>query len=264
MSPFPTQGAPMQFERERDPTYVDDDNDAAVVAEQQRVLKAALPIKSLQIVRGAMVDYGAGIASALASAPVEVLVDISAAPELKTMLDAVRQATTPLDIDVFAQWMVTHSTEHWLALLATLLGRAVAMYGLITPLRGEWKVLGAYRPVLVWGGLRGAVSLALVLSIPHTLPNGQAFPNRDLLQLMAFGVVGVSLLLQGLAMPLLIRKIGLMITNGSTNELPVLRARLHAVGDALLALDYEHDQGKFGSLPHERLAQSYRQEHMQR
>jgi len=209
MSPFPTQGAPMQFERERDPTYVDDDNDAAVVAEQQRVLKAALPIKSLQIVRGAMVDYGAGIASALASAPVEVLVDISAAPELKTMLDAVRQATTPLDIDVFAQWMVTHSTEHWLALLATLLGRAVAMYGLITPLRCEWKVLGVYRPVLVWGGLRGAVSLALVLSIPHTLPNGQAFPNRDLLQLMAFGVVGVSLLLQGLTMPLLIRKLGL-------------------------------------------------------
>ena len=44
MAPFPTQGAPMQFERERYPTYMDEDDDAAVVAEQQRVLKAALPI----------------------------------------------------------------------------------------------------------------------------------------------------------------------------------------------------------------------------
>ncbi len=136
MAPFPTQGAPMQFERERYPTYVDEDDDAAVVAEQQRVLKAALPITSLQIVCGMMVDYG-GIASVLAGAPVEVLVDISAAPELKTMLDAVRQATTPLDIDVFAQWTVARSSEYWLALLYMNLayGTLVAKFHLAFDLR---------------------------------------------------------------------------------------------------------------------------------
>ena len=127
----------MQFERERYPTYAEDDDNAVVVAEQQRVLKAALPIMSLQIVRGAMVDYGGRIASALAGAPVAVLVDISAAPELKTMLDAVRQATTPLDIDVFAQWTVTRSTEHWLALLYMNLayGALVAKFHLAFDLR---------------------------------------------------------------------------------------------------------------------------------
>jgi CPA1 family monovalent cation:H+ antiporter len=149
------------------------------------------------------------------------------------------------------------------AFLATVLGRAVAVYGLMPLLRGERQVPRPYRPVLVWGGLRGAVSLALVLSVPYTLPNGQAFPNRELLQLMAFGVVGVSLLLQGLTMPLLIRKLGLATTSASTDELPVIRARLHAVEDALLALTYEHDQGNIGNLPYERLAQSYRREQAQ-
>ena len=149
------------------------------------------------------------------------------------------------------------------AFLATLLGRAVAVYGLIPLLRGERKIPRAYRPVLVWGGLRGAVSLALVLSIPRTLPTGSAFPNRDLLQLMAFGVVGVSLLLQGLTMPLLIRRLGLVKPNASTDQVPILRARLHAVGDALLALSHEHDQGHIGALPYERLSQSYRREQAQ-
>jgi hypothetical protein len=38
---------------------------------------------------------------------------------------------------------------------------------------------------------------------------------------------------------------------------------LHAVGDALLALNHEHDQGNIGALPYERLTQSYRREQMQ-
>ena len=87
--------------------------------------------------------------------------------------------------------------------------------------------------------------------------------RRDLLQLMAFGVVGISLLLQGLTMPLLIRKLGLVSTPTSSDELPILRAQLHAVGDALLALSHEHDQGNIGALPYERLAQSYRREQTQ-
>ena len=53
------------------------------------------------------------------------------------MLDAVRQATTPLDIDVFAQWTVTRSTEHWLALLYMNLeyGALVAKFHLAFDLR---------------------------------------------------------------------------------------------------------------------------------
>jgi CPA1 family monovalent cation:H+ antiporter len=149
------------------------------------------------------------------------------------------------------------------AFLATLLGRVVAVYVLIPLLRSERQIPRAYRPVLIWGGLRGAVSLALVLSIPQTLPDGQPFPGRALLQLMAFGVVGLSLLLQGLSMPALIRSLGLARATAPGDERPVLRARLHAIGDALLALDYERAQGNLASLAYERLAQSYRHEQVQ-
>jgi CPA1 family monovalent cation:H+ antiporter len=159
--------------------------------------------------------------------------------------------------------LVTFAGPIAVAFLATLLGRTVAVYGLMPLLRGAQQIPRRFRPILVWGGLRGAVSLALVLSIPQQVANGQAFPNRALLQVLAFGVVAVSLLLQGLSMPLLIRTLDLAQTPAATDEQPLLKARLHAVEDALLALGYEHDQGNIGSLPYERLAQSYRRERAQ-
>nr|MBF6592582.1 cation:proton antiporter [Ktedonobacterales bacterium] len=76
---------------------------------------------------------------------------------------------------------------------AALLGRAVAVYLLAPLLHQRYQIPFTFPPVLVWGGLRGAVSLALVLSLPLTRDNGQPFPDRDLLQLLAFDVVGVSL-----------------------------------------------------------------------
>ena len=156
--------------------------------------------------------------------------------------------------------LATYAGPIAVAFLSTLLGRVVAVYGLMPLVRGKQAIPRPYRPVLVWGGLRGAVSLALVLSIPLTLPTGTPFPNRDLLQLMAFGVVGVSLLLQSLSMPPLLRRLGLSTPPAATDELATLHARLRVVEEALLALNHEHDQGHLASLPYERLAQSFRRE----
>ncbi len=56
-----------------------------------------------------------------------------------------------------------------------------------------------------WSGLRGALSLALALSLPLTTEGGEPFPERGFLLAMTFGMVGLSLLLQGLTMsPLLV------------------------------------------------------------
>lgn len=55
--------------------------------------------------------------------------------------------------------------------------------------------------VLFWGGLRGALPLALALSIPSGLP------MRATVVTVAFGVVAVSLLLQGLSLPALLRRV---------------------------------------------------------
>src|SRR4030095_16928353 len=62
--------------------------------------------------------------------------------------------------------------------------------------------------VLGWGGMRGVVSLAMALSIPLFI-NGQAFPYRNLILFITFIVILVTLVLQGLTLPWLIRKVNL-------------------------------------------------------
>ncbi|MDF2189120.1 Na+/H+ antiporter [Paraflavitalea sp. CAU 1676] len=59
--------------------------------------------------------------------------------------------------------------------------------------------------VLGWAGMRGVVSLAAALSIPAHLKNGSPFPERNLILFITFSVILVTLVLQGLTLPALIR-----------------------------------------------------------
>lgn len=89
---------------------------------------------------------------------------------------------------------------------AVLVGRGIVVYGLLwlSHLGGsESRVPLSWRHVLFWGGLRGAISLALALSLPMGLV------KRDLLEVMAFGVVLFTLLGQGTTIQLLLRRLGL-------------------------------------------------------
>ena len=61
----------------------------------------------------------------------------------------------------------------------------------------------AERAVLIWGGLRGALTITLALALPAGLP------ERQLLIAMAFGVVLFTLLVQGITLSLLVRRVGL-------------------------------------------------------
>jgi Na+/H+ antiporter len=60
-----------------------------------------------------------------------------------------------------------------------------------------------------WSGMRGVVSLAAALSIPVYLADGSAFPQRNLILFITFIVILATLLLQGLTLPYLIRKLNL-------------------------------------------------------
>lgn len=146
---------------------------------------------------------------------------------------------------------------------ASLVGRAFSIYLLLPWLGGRNAIPRAYRPVLLWGGLRGAVSLALVLSVPLTLPGGEPFPQRDTLQLLAFGVVGASLLVQGLTMPALVRRLGLSEAASGVGELALAQARLQAVDGALLVLERAAERGEISGLHKARLANAYQLEHAQ-
>jgi NhaP-type Na+/H+ or K+/H+ antiporter len=59
--------------------------------------------------------------------------------------------------------------------------------------------------VLGWAGMRGVVSLASALSVPLLAANGQAFPQRNLILFITFVVILVTLVLQGLTLPAIIR-----------------------------------------------------------
>ena len=148
-----------------------------------------------------------------------------------------------------------------MAFAATLVGRLVAVYGVLQWLRGRQKIPWNYHPALLWGGLRGAVSLALALSLPLTLASGAPFPERNVLQTVAFGVVGASLLLQGLTMGRVVRALKLTDSSPSEVNLDLARSRLHAVEGALLVLARERDQGEIGGLEYERISNAYEREY---
>ncbi len=64
-----------------------------------------------------------------------------------------------------------------------------------------------YPTILAWSGMRGVLSLAAALALPLQLENGLEFPQRNLLIFLTFCVILTTLLLQGLSLPIIIRRI---------------------------------------------------------
>jgi CPA1 family monovalent cation:H+ antiporter len=63
--------------------------------------------------------------------------------------------------------------------------------------------------ILGWTGMRGVLALAAAISLPRFLDDGSAFPQRNIIIFLTFCVILVTLVLQGLTLPVLIRKLGL-------------------------------------------------------
>jgi len=95
-------------------------------------------------------------------------------------------------------WMVSA-----LAILLVLLGRAVAIYPTCALFAGSrLRVSARHQHVLVWGGLRGALALALALGLPDNIP------QRENIITVAFAVVAFSIFAQGLSMTPMLRRMG--------------------------------------------------------
>jgi monovalent cation/hydrogen antiporter len=125
------------------------------------------------------------------------------------------------------------------------------LYGAIVSLavvaiRILWTFPGAYLPFLLpwvrrrerfppapnvtitaWSGMHGAVSLAAALSVPATLAGGAQFGGRDLILFLTFSVILVTLVLQGLSLPAVMRWVGAAGDGSDRHEEKV--ARLHAI-----------------------------------
>lgn len=122
--------------------------------------------------------------------------------------------------------------------------------------RSTWQ----QRLVVGWSGMRGAVSLAAALAIPFETDAGLPFPDRDLLIFLTFCVILVTLVLQGLTLPLLIKKLGVR-DDGVEEEREEVAARLAVVEAALGRLEElrEEDWTKDDTIERVRKSYDYRQ-----
>ncbi|HEX8915310.1 MAG TPA: Na+/H+ antiporter [Humisphaera sp.] len=134
-----------------------------------------------------------------------------------------------------------------------LVGWAAAVSAVTIVARLVWVFPAAYLPRLLpyirrrdpvppvrsvfligWTGLRGIVSLAAALALPTTLADGSAFPGRDLILFLTFGVILVTLVGQGLTLPLVIR--WLRLEGDGIEEREEELARLEMTNAALARL----------------------------
>lgn len=107
------------------------------------------------------------------------------------------------------------ATGYGLLIVAVLVGvRMLCSYGAIVITQimkhfitvADRRMPGASLPLVMgWAGMRGVLSLAVALSIPHTLESGEPFPHRSLILYITFIVILTTLLLQGLTLPTLIK-----------------------------------------------------------
>ena len=89
------------------------------------------------------------------------------------------------------------------AIVLVTLGRAIAVYPLCAVFAGtRLKIDIRHQHMLFWGGLRGALALALALSLPETVPQHEAIVA------ITFAVVAFSVFVQGLTMTPLLRRLG--------------------------------------------------------
>lgn len=122
------------------------------------------------------------------------------------------------------------------SIIAVLLSRGLVVYGLtsLTNLKTGGRISFNFRHVLFWGGLRGAISLALALSLPVSLV------ERDLLRVMTFGVVLFTLLAQGTTMQFLLRFLGIGQPESLELEYERRHGRLLAAQAALRRVEELH------------------------
>ena len=118
-----------------------------------------------------------------------------------------------------------------IAFVVVVAARAVVVYGYGLISRPFGGLPFRWQHVLVWGGLRGTIALALVLSVPA------AFAGRQTLEVVTFGVVLLSLVGQGLTVPWLTRRLGL-----AGEEQSVARRRREALLEGFVSAHEELDR----------------------
>ncbi|MEU0508231.1 cation:proton antiporter, partial [Amycolatopsis sp. NPDC006125] len=178
--------------------------------------------------------------------------DSSIWASLDVLLEALVFALMGLQLPFVLESANENARGNW-----QLFAAAIAILAVTIAIRFPYVFLNAYLPhalrlfgrererpptrnllVLSWAGMRGVVSLAAAAGVPLTTHAGQPFPGRDEIQLFAFVVAIGTVLIQGLTLPAVIRKLGVHdkddAEQDAEEEMAAREAAMHA---ALARLD---------------------------
>jgi CPA1 family monovalent cation:H+ antiporter len=163
--------------------------------------------------------------------------------------------------------------------LGTLVLYGALFSGLVIALRVIWVFPGAFvsqlirtrvlhqsikppkaRAILVlgWAGMRGVIALAAAIALPQTLADGSPFPQRNLIIFLAFSVILVTLVGQGLTLPWLVRTLRVFDPPGPNLEEEAARREVLQAALAHLENSRKKAETEFDAI-YEDLAGHYRQ-----
>lgn len=120
----------------------------------------------------------------------------------------------PAIVDGLEEYSIGQATQYGLVITAIVIAVRILLVYMVEFLprllsrriRNKEKSPGFKLPFVIgWAGMRGIVSLASALAIPLTLNNGDPFPHRNLILFITFVVILVTLVFQGLTLPLFIK-----------------------------------------------------------
>ena len=155
------------------------------------------------------------------------------------------------------------------ASLGKMIVLGLLLSGVVVALRMIWVFPGAYvgqwirrkvqhqtesglKPggifVVGWAGMRGVVALAAAISIPQTLLDGSPFPHRSEILFLTFCVIFVTLVLQGLTLPWVIRKAGLTGWTGLADEEIMARREMIQAATSFLESAQDTDLEEFSPI----------------
>ncbi|MDH2416190.1 Na+/H+ antiporter [Nocardioides sp. CER19] len=167
------------------------------------------------------------VSTTVLSSALFVLIGISAQSAFRSLAStSVRHALVATlvvtAVVIGVRWVWTYTTPY----LIRILDRR--------PAQRLRRVGARQRTVSAMAGFRGAVSLAAVLAVPHTLDSGAPFPDRDLIVLVTSGVI-VLTLLQALLLPSVVRFARLPADNSVAEELQL--AEIFTLDAAIETID---------------------------
>lgn len=142
-----------------------------------------------------------------------------------------------------------------IAIVSVLAGRSVSILLLTQfinkidkPISFKWQT------VFIWGGVRGALAMALALAIPKD------YEYRDIILIMTFGVVGFSLIVQGLSIGSLLRKLGIGGKDKNLEEYELKKGKLISINSAVQELEIMYEEALISSHVYHLLKEHYQQD----